>query len=243
MEGGAASAGRRVGEISPDSQFRWGGAQWEPLPAGYREPTSWTRPLRLVTAGYLVLSVLYALITNALFLNPATIERAFRTSVPDASAEQVQQAVTVTVLLGWSFLLVVSVISLVLAMGSYRGWRWAFWGALVWLGLNSIGILTNLSTLTRSGTPPQPRSPRWAACSYRSPPSPSSSGSWSPPSATAPGPCANPPQPARYRRNEVGAGPPPRLSRSSQRLPAAPLRRKGPTGDRPGSPVISRVPP
>src|SRR5205823_4020211 len=88
-------------------QFRWGGAQWEPLPAGYREPTSWTRPLRLVTAGYLVLSVLYALITNALFLNPATTERAFRTSVPDASAEQVQQAVTVTVLLGWSFLLVV----------------------------------------------------------------------------------------------------------------------------------------
>ena len=156
MEGGAASAGRRVGEISPDGQFRWGGAQWEPLPAGYREPTSWTRPLRLVTAGYLVLSVLYALITNALFLNPATTERAFRTSVPDASAEQVQQAVTVTVLLGWSFLLVVSVISLVVAVGSYRGWRWAFWGALVWLGLNSIGILTNLSTLTRSGTPPQP---------------------------------------------------------------------------------------
>src|SRR5260370_39461543 len=35
------------GQISADGQFRWDGQEWVPLAAGYREPTSWTRPTNI----------------------------------------------------------------------------------------------------------------------------------------------------------------------------------------------------
>jgi hypothetical protein len=145
-----------VGQISPDGQFRWDGQQWVPLQAGYREPTSWTRPLQLATAAYLAVGAVYSIVTTALFLNAAAIERAIRSSNASVPSDQVQQAVTFSLLFGWIFVLVIAAISVLLAVGSFLGWRWVSWAALVWLGLNSIAVLTNLSALGNSGAQPQP---------------------------------------------------------------------------------------
>jgi hypothetical protein len=151
-----SSSSPQVGQISPDGQFRWDGQQWAPLARGYREPTSWTRPMQLANAAYLVVSAAYSLVTTALFLNAGAIERALRASNASIPSEQVQQAVTFTVLVGWVFVIVIAAVSVLFAVGSYLGWRWAFWASVVWLGLNSIGVLTNLGSLANSSSQPQP---------------------------------------------------------------------------------------
>jgi hypothetical protein len=146
----------QAGQISPDGQFRWDGQQWVPLAAGFREPTSWTRPLRMAVAGYLVVNVIYSLIGAALYVNSASVERAIRASGTTVPSDQIQQAVAISVAVGWAFILVLSAISVVLAVGSYLGWRWAFWVTLVWLAFNSVGVLTNLSSLASPRVQAQP---------------------------------------------------------------------------------------
>jgi hypothetical protein len=145
-----------VGQVSPDRQFRWDGEQWVPLAAGYREPTSWTRPLQLVAAAYLALGTLYSIITTALFLNTATIGRTIRASSAGLSGDQVQQAVNFSVGITWLVVGVLAVISLLLAAGSFLGWRWAFWVTLVWLGLSAVGVLSNLNAIAHAETQPLP---------------------------------------------------------------------------------------
>jgi hypothetical protein len=151
-----SSTSPQVGQISPDGQFRWDGQQWAPLARGYREPTSWTRPMQLAIAAYLVLSAVYSLVSTALFLNAAAIEKAIRSSNASVPSDQVQQAVTLALVVGWVFAVVIAAVSVLFAIGSYLGWRWAFWASLVWLGLNSIGVLTNLGSLANASTQPQP---------------------------------------------------------------------------------------
>jgi hypothetical protein len=146
----------QAGQISPDGQFRWDGQQWVPLAAGYREPTSWTRPLRMAVAALLVVNVIYSIAGAALYLNSASVERAIRASGTTLPSDQLQQAVTISVAAGWTFILVLSAISIVLAIGSYLGWRWAFWVTLVWLAFNSVGVLTNLNSLASPRVQAQP---------------------------------------------------------------------------------------
>jgi len=145
-----------AGQISPDGQFRWDGQQWVPLAAGYREPTSWTRPLRMTVAAYLVVGVIYSIAGAAFYLNSASVERAIRASGTTIPSDQLQQAVTISVTVGWAFVLALSAISIVLAIGSYLGWRWAFWVTLVWLAFNAVGVLTNLNSLANPRVQAQP---------------------------------------------------------------------------------------
>jgi hypothetical protein len=145
-----------IGQVSPDGQFRWDGQQWAPLETGFREPTSWTRPLQLVAAAYLVLGALYSIITTAVFLNSASIERTIRASGTSLSGEQVQQAINFSVVTAWVVVGVLAAVSLLLAIGSFLGWRWAFWVTLVWLGLNSVGVLSNLNAIVNAQNQPLP---------------------------------------------------------------------------------------
>jgi hypothetical protein len=146
----------QAGQISPDGQFRWDGQQWVPLAAGYREPTSWTRPLRMTVAAYLVVSIIYSIAGAALYLNAASVERAIRASGSSVPSDQLQQAVQISVVVGWVFVLVLTAVSIVLAVGSYLGWRWAFWVALVWLAFNSVGVVSNAGSLANASSQPQP---------------------------------------------------------------------------------------
>src|SRR6266511_2255825 len=106
-----------VGEISTDGQFRWDGQAWSPLARGHREPTSWTLPLRWITAVYLGVSALVQLVTQA------ALERSIRSSNPQLSDDQVQSSAALGYTLGWVLVAVIVVVTLVLAVGSLRGWR------------------------------------------------------------------------------------------------------------------------
>src|SRR6266511_3238072 len=132
-----------VGEISTDGQFRWDGQAWSPLARGHREPTSWTLPLRWITAVYLGVSALVQLVTNILFVTQAALERSIRSSNPQLSDDQVQSSAALGYTLGWVLVAVIVVVTLVLAVGSLRGWRWVFWADLVVLVIGSVQIFTN----------------------------------------------------------------------------------------------------
>src|SRR6266566_8981672 len=133
----------QVGEISADGLFRWDGDGWKPLAKGHREPTSWTMPLRWVAAGYLVLATLYSIATTALYVNAPALERVQRAQNSPLSDQQLHDAANLGVALGWGVVIVLAAVALLLAAGSFLGWRWAFWAILAWLALSSVGVATN----------------------------------------------------------------------------------------------------
>lgn len=137
----------QVGQISPDGQFRWDGREWMPLGRGHREPTAWTRPLQLVTAAFLLLGVLNSVVGAALFLRADAVMRASRAQNPAMSEETLRQVANFGVLIGWTTVVVISLVLLLLAVGSFLGWRWVFWVCLAWLALSSLGVITNLLAL------------------------------------------------------------------------------------------------
>ncbi len=147
----------QVGEISADGQFRWDGAEWAPLARGHREPTSWTLPLRRVVAAYLVVSALVSILTTALFVTPATIERSIRASNSQLTAADAHNAAQLGYVTGWAVVVVIAAVMLLLAVGSYLGWRWAFWVVLVVLALTGIGVVTNLLALQSPATQSVPQ--------------------------------------------------------------------------------------
>lgn len=144
---------RKVGEVSPDGQFRWDGAQWEPLARGYREPTSWTRPLQQVAAAYLIVSTIFSLVTTALFTSVAEVERSVRTATPQLPEDQVQMQATLGYAAGWVVIAIVGAIFVALAIGGLLGWRWVFWVDVAVLALSSIGVIT--SSLSLASVLPQ----------------------------------------------------------------------------------------
>jgi len=145
-----------VGEVSADGQFRWDGQDWAPLARGHREPTPWTQPLQRATAAFLTVSLLWALLGTALFVNPASIGRSLRASNPNLTPDQVQAAQSVGYATGWVTVLVLAVVYVVLIVGSLRRWRWAFWVNIVALAFGAIGVLTNSFALASPATQTQP---------------------------------------------------------------------------------------
>jgi len=149
----------QVGQISTDGSLRWDGSAWTPLARSQREPTSWTQPLRRIVAAYLLLATLLDVVTNAVVSSVSTLEAALRSTNPDLPADQVHSQATVAYAASWVFVVVVAAIYVAAAVGSLRGWRWAFWVSLVVLALRSIGVVTSGLALASSTT----RTPAWAS--------------------------------------------------------------------------------
>ena len=147
----------QVGQISPDGLFRWDGQDWTPLARGYREPTSWTLPLQRVAAAYLVLATIQQVVSSALYMNIASLEKATRAQQPSWSDDQIHAAAQFGVVSGWVTVIVLSVIMVLLAAGSLLRWRWAFWVVLVWLALSSIGVATGANALASNVLQVQPK--------------------------------------------------------------------------------------
>jgi hypothetical protein len=130
---------------------------------GRREPTSWTMPLRWVTVAYLALNAIYWIVTTALYVNAPALERVHRVQRPDLSDQTLHDSATLGVALGWAVVVVLVVISLVLAVGSLRGWRWAFWAVLAWWFVSGLGVVTNLVALANPAAQTQPQ---WATVGF-----------------------------------------------------------------------------
>ena len=146
-----------VGQVSADGQFRWDGQQWVALPPGFREPTPWTRPMQLAAAALFVIDALSGLVLTLAFVNHDTMVRALKaqgTAIP--AGTDINTVVNFAVAAAIGIVVFVAVLSLIAAAGSFLGWRWMFWAALALFALGGIGALTNLGTLSNSGTSPIP---------------------------------------------------------------------------------------
>src|SRR5260370_37946939 len=66
-----------VGQVSPDGQLRWDGAQWVPIPRGTRKPSPWTRPMQLATAALLAVQAIYGVASTQLTVNRETFRQSF----------------------------------------------------------------------------------------------------------------------------------------------------------------------
>jgi hypothetical protein len=146
-----------AGQISADRQFRWDGQQWVPLAPGFREPTPWTRPMQMITAALFVLSALSSIISTAIFVNHDSVLRAIKaqgTQIP--SGIDIDTVVGFSIGVTWAIVIFFAVLEVGAAIGSYLGWRWIFWVALVLFGLSGISALTNIGSLTHPDRSPIP---------------------------------------------------------------------------------------
>ncbi|OLC27943.1 MAG: hypothetical protein AUG06_03370 [Actinobacteria bacterium 13_1_20CM_2_65_11] len=150
-------AAQSVGQISADGQFRWDGQQWVPLAANYREPTPWTRPMQLISAALFALSAVTSVITTAVFVNHDTMVRALRAqNIPLQGGTTIDDVANFSLAITWAVVIFFTVCEVVAAIGSYLGWRWVFWAALVLYGLSGISAVTNLGTLSNASRSPVP---------------------------------------------------------------------------------------
>jgi hypothetical protein len=62
--------------------------------------------------------------------------------------------VNITIGFAIAFAIVVAILELVAAVGSYLGWRWMFWPVLVICGLTAIGALLGLFSFARTSSSP-----------------------------------------------------------------------------------------
>jgi hypothetical protein len=146
-----------AGQVSADGQFRWDGQQWVPLPANYREPTTWTRPMQLITAALFAISAISGVVITIAFVNHDSVLRALHaqgTQIPVSTS--VDTVVNITIGITYGVAIFFSLLYLVAALGSYLGWRWMFWAALVLYGLSGITVFTNIGSFANPDRSPIP---------------------------------------------------------------------------------------
>jgi hypothetical protein len=146
-----------VGQVSADGQFRWDGQQWVPIPRGQREPTPWTRPMQLGVAAFFALEALFSILTSALYINHDSMLRVIQsngTTIPQGT--NVDTVINISIFFAWAVVIVIAVLELIAALGSYLGWRWMFWAALVLLGFGAIGAVSNIGNFAHPDASPIP---------------------------------------------------------------------------------------
>lgn len=148
-----------VGEVSADGASLWDGWEWRPVARARREPTAWTRPLRLAAAGYLAAAAVTDLVVTALVESVSRLEAEVRASNPGLPAGEAHSQAVGAYAATWAFVAVVAIVYVVLAIGSLRGWRWAFVVSMVALGLEAL-VGGGASLLALTGPPAG--SPAWA---------------------------------------------------------------------------------
>jgi hypothetical protein len=146
-----------AGQISADGQFRWDGQQWVPIPPNYREPTPWTRPMQMGAAALLVAQAILSVVVTLAVVNHDSMVKALQangTQIP--AGMDINSLADVSVVTAYVFVIVIALIEIFGAVGSYLGWRWMFWAALVLFGILVLFGLLSLPALFRGGTPDSP---------------------------------------------------------------------------------------
>jgi hypothetical protein len=113
--------------------------------------------MQLGAAALFVANVAYSVISSLVFINHDSMVKVLKaqgTTTPrgitiDAMADAALAIAIAT-------LVFIGILYLVAAVGSFLGWRWMFWAALVLFGLGAIGTLTNLSYFAKPSTSPVP---------------------------------------------------------------------------------------
>jgi len=113
--------------------------------------------MQLAAAGLLVVEAVFSILTTAVYVNHDSMLRAIQArGLDNPAGTDVETLVTAAIVSTWIVVIAIAAIEVVAALGSYLGWRWMFWAALIVLGVGSIGAITNLGTLAHANTSPIP---------------------------------------------------------------------------------------
>lgn len=113
--------------------------------------------MQLLAAGLFVAEALYSVIVSLIFINATNMRRILEqqgTQVPQGM--DMDSLVGITVVTGLAVVFAIAACELVAAIGSYFGWRWMFWVALIIFAFGGLGAATNLGTLVRPEASPIP---------------------------------------------------------------------------------------
>jgi hypothetical protein len=113
--------------------------------------------MQMITAALFVLSAISSIISTAVFVNHDSVLRAIKaqgTQIP--SGTDIDTVVAFSIGVTWAIVIFFAVLEVGAAIGSYLGWRWIFWVALVLFGLSGISALTNIGSLTHPDRSPVP---------------------------------------------------------------------------------------
>jgi hypothetical protein len=106
--------------------------------------------MQLAAAGLFVIEAVYSVVVSLLFINPDNMRRAIlngawveaggstmqATTLPPGGVDTILNIAIVSTIVG---VVVIAILELVAAAGSYLGWRWMFWAALVLFGFGGLG--------------------------------------------------------------------------------------------------------
>jgi len=113
--------------------------------------------MQLISAALFALSAVTSIITTAIFVNHDTMVRALKAQgVQIPSTTTLDDVANISLAITWGVVIFFTVCEVVAAIGSYFGWRWVFWAALVLYGLSGISAFTNLTTLFNASKSPVP---------------------------------------------------------------------------------------
>jgi len=113
--------------------------------------------MQLVAAALFVVAAVYSVVTTLLFVNHDTMLRALQAQGAQFPAGTDMDAiVNVSIAVSIGFVICIGILQLIAAVGSYLGWRWMFWAALVLFGLGGLSALGDIGTLMKPSTSPVP---------------------------------------------------------------------------------------
>ncbi len=95
--------------------------------------------MQLAAAGLFVVTAVFSILTTAAYVNHDSMLLVIQTAGLDLpQGTDVDTAATAAVVSTWIVVIAIAAIEVVAALGSYLGWRWMFWAALVFLGVGAI---------------------------------------------------------------------------------------------------------
>lgn len=118
--------------------------------------------MKLAVAAFLTVQAIFSVVGTVIFVNHDSLLRVMQAqgSLNNLPAgTDVNNIVNIGLVFAYGFVVLIALIFLFAAVGSYLGWRWMFWVVLVVLGLSSIGVITNLVSI---GNPNATETPVWA---------------------------------------------------------------------------------
>lgn len=146
-----------AGQVSADGQFRWDGQQWVPIPMGEREPTAWTRPMQLAAAALFAIDAVASVAFTLIFETHSAMVQVLKqqnSQIPPGMT--IDQLADTARAIAIGVVVFIAVLAVVAAVGSFLGWRWMFWAALVLFAFGGIGALTNIAALTNPSSSAYP---------------------------------------------------------------------------------------
>jgi hypothetical protein len=114
--------------------------------------------MQLGAAAVFLLEAVSSVAIALLFINRDSMLRALQaqgTAVPQGTT--IDDIVNISVGISYAFVIFFAVLEVIGAVGSFVGWRWMFWVALVLFGLGGLSnVFSNLGSLVKPASSPVP---------------------------------------------------------------------------------------